>query len=172
MNGDKLLEAMSFVDEKYIAEAETKVIRRKNYWAPLAAAAACFCLILYGWNAVKPPVTEEMPKAAMSNAAPEMNRSLMMDESNTIISIVPTLASDMELEVACAKLPQFTVRVTAVQDSTFTAMILEGTEEIERTFTLPENTPLPEVGSGLIVTYLPETMEEEIITVTEITPAE
>ena len=44
MNGKEMLEAMSFVDEKYIEDAEI-IPKRRPHWQPIAAAAACLVLV-------------------------------------------------------------------------------------------------------------------------------
>ena len=48
MNGKDLLEGMSFVDERFIAEAENGTISKGIPWAKIAAMAACLCLIVFG----------------------------------------------------------------------------------------------------------------------------
>lgn len=50
MNGKDLLEAMSYVDEAYIQEAEEPV-RRRIHWVRYTAMAACLALVFAGWNA-------------------------------------------------------------------------------------------------------------------------
>ena len=48
MNGKDLLEGMSFVDERFIAEAENGTISKGIPWAKIAAMAACLCLMVFG----------------------------------------------------------------------------------------------------------------------------
>lgn len=48
MNGEKLLRAMSYVDEDLVERAE-KAPRRKSHWVRWAAMAACLCLVLGSW---------------------------------------------------------------------------------------------------------------------------
>ncbi len=61
MNGKEMLESMSYVDEKYIEDAEI-IPKRRLHWQPVAAAAACLALVLVGvWQA-----------APAKDAAPEM----------------------------------------------------------------------------------------------------
>lgn len=51
MNGKELMESLSYVDEKYIAEAEDTASKRRMRWRPLttaASAAACLALVLLG----------------------------------------------------------------------------------------------------------------------------
>ena len=47
MNGKDLFEGMSYVDERFIDEAETRSYPR-THWLKAAALAACLCLILFG----------------------------------------------------------------------------------------------------------------------------
>lgn len=67
MNGQELMEALSYVDEKYIAAADRTPVRR-IHWQPIAAAAACLVLVLAGaWRFFPRMETKE---AAMEDAAP------------------------------------------------------------------------------------------------------
>lgn len=51
MNGKQMLEAMSFVDEAYIADAEMPPKHLFAHWKRYAAAAACLAVVLAGvWN--------------------------------------------------------------------------------------------------------------------------
>lgn len=77
MNGKEMLEAMSFVDEKYIEDAEI-IQKRRPHWQPIAAAAACLVLVLIGaWkaapakNAAPEIATAQMDEAAVYSGDPE-----------------------------------------------------------------------------------------------------
>ena len=48
MNGKDLLEGMSYVDERFIEEAENGAISKGIPWAKVAAMAACLCLLIFG----------------------------------------------------------------------------------------------------------------------------
>ena len=48
MTGTKLLEALSFVDEKYIQEAENAKLRTGTPWMKILSVAACLCILLTG----------------------------------------------------------------------------------------------------------------------------
>lgn len=50
MTGKGILEALSFVDDKYIEEAETGTIRPVLNFKMLLPLAACFCLVLWGFR--------------------------------------------------------------------------------------------------------------------------
>ena len=54
MNGKDLFEAMSHVDERYVDEAESKMIPKNIPWIKLASMAACLCLILFALHNLKP----------------------------------------------------------------------------------------------------------------------
>lgn len=68
MNGNDLLEAMSFLDEQYIDEAEAEPKKRRLYWQPAfatVAAAACLALVLAGvWKTL--PQQQEAPAVGAS----------------------------------------------------------------------------------------------------------
>lgn len=67
MNGQELMEALSYVDEEYVAAADKRPVRR-IHWQPFAAAAACLILVLAGvWQYLPQPQTKE---AAQEDAAP------------------------------------------------------------------------------------------------------
>lgn len=63
MNGKEILEAMSFVDEKYIEDAEAAPKRRHIHWQGFAAAA-CLAVVLVGvWSLNSQKETVELTAA-------------------------------------------------------------------------------------------------------------
>lgn len=48
MTGQELLHALSFVDERYIAEAEIAKLRGKIPWMKIVSVAACLCILIVG----------------------------------------------------------------------------------------------------------------------------
>ena len=50
MSGRELLEGMSYVDERFVDEAETQTIKKRviNPWMRLLPVAACLCILLVG----------------------------------------------------------------------------------------------------------------------------
>ena len=63
MNGKEMLEAMSFVDEKYIEDAEAAPKRRRIHWQGFAAAA-CLAVVLVGvWSLNSQKETVELTAA-------------------------------------------------------------------------------------------------------------
>ena len=70
MTGQELFHALSFVDEKYVAEAETARIS-KTPWMKYLSVAACLCIILLGVYSMRNLIGfEKMPAAAAPEAAP------------------------------------------------------------------------------------------------------
>ncbi len=63
MNGKQMLEAMSFVDEKYIEDAEAAPKRNRIHWQG-SAAAACLAVVLAGvWSLNSQKETAELTAA-------------------------------------------------------------------------------------------------------------
>ena len=100
MNGQELLEAWGYVDEKYIAAADRKPARR-IHWQPFAAAAACLVLVLAGALRYLPQTKEaaqdEVAPMAMaagtarSQEAAQDNGSAMMMASAVVEMTVQVL---------------------------------------------------------------------------------
>ena len=57
MNGKDLFEAMSHVDERYVDEAESKMIPKTIPWIKLATMAACLCLMVLTVHSLRPFLT-------------------------------------------------------------------------------------------------------------------
>ena len=76
MTGAELFDALSFVDEKYVQEAETANLRRSTPWMKVLPVAACMCILITGVYAFgrmqSKGVTESMKEAvAVTEAAVE-----------------------------------------------------------------------------------------------------
>ena len=106
MNGNELLEAMSFLDEKYIDEAEAEPKKRRLYRQPAfatVAAAACLTLVLAGvWKTTRQKQYEEAPSlgAAVCRmeteaaVSPEIGaRTAEKTEANQAVDAAPMMVS-------------------------------------------------------------------------------
>ena len=76
MTGTELFEALSFVDAKYVQEAENANLRRSTPWMKVLSVAACLCILITGVYAYSQMqskgVTESMKEAvAVTEAAVE-----------------------------------------------------------------------------------------------------
>ena len=81
MTGQELLAGLSFVDERYIAEAETARLGRNMPWMKILSVAACLCILMVGAlalgefghkgameEAAAPAAPQAMPEAAPEEA--------------------------------------------------------------------------------------------------------
>lgn len=111
MNGKEMLESMSYVDEKYIADAEVRP-KGRLHWQPVAAAAACLALVLVGVGLMAPGRETPMELAAgPRQAAAQLEEAASGD----------TADQGMPLMAAAPKsvaLPEMTVTVVAREGST------------------------------------------------------
>lgn len=76
MTGQDLLYGLSFVDGRFIAEADTAVLGRKVPWMKVLSAAACLCILIVGAFALeqlghKGAKEEAAPAAAAPEAVQE-----------------------------------------------------------------------------------------------------
>lgn len=74
MTGTQLLEALSFVDEQYIHEADIPLAGRNTPWMKILSVAACLCILITGVYAYgrtqNKGVMESMKEEAAAPAAP------------------------------------------------------------------------------------------------------
>ena len=75
MNGKDLFEGMSYVDERYIEEAESRAYPR-TYWFNAAALAACLCLILFSLHILGNPIETEGNRAQDQQTTPVVVESV------------------------------------------------------------------------------------------------
>ena len=113
MNGKEMLESMSYVDEKYIADAEVRP-KGRLHWQPVAAAAACLALVLVGVGLMAPGRENPMELAAGPRQA-----AAQLEEAAAVSG--DTADQGMPLMAAAPKsvaLPDMTVTVVAREGST------------------------------------------------------
>ena len=92
MTGQELFYALSFVDEKYVAEAETARIA-KTPWMKFLSVAACLCIILLGVYGMRNLVGVDKMTAADAPAA-------MAPVADAPAADAPPVMEDAEIEVA------------------------------------------------------------------------
>lgn len=160
MTGKGILEALSFVDEKYIEEAETGTLREKRPMIrALLPLAACLCvalLALYPRGATEGIAQDnKLAGAVMQEAAGE------------------TVSSQEEMDIAldgaetpyANEVPSIILRITGWTENGFTATV-EGYQDSE----------LLPLGEAVQVEFLPnaciEVYEGDLVTVTRAIPRE
>lgn len=188
MNGNDLLEAMSFLDEQYIDEAEAEPKKRRLYWRPAfatVAAAACLALVLAGvWKTL--PQQQEAPAVGASlyrvqetEAAVSGARAMEEPAANQAdaAAAAPMMASVFA---------RMTVQVVEQTEGAFVCIVTDpGTSgyEIRQqvTIALPETTASTESAAAEAATESAETLYQvtfdpgetaEVITAIEWTPME
>lgn len=156
MNGNDLLKAMSFVDEKYVDEAQ-QPMRRRISWKPIAAAAACFCLIFLAARVWMPMQSVHNIEATvmMEAAKSAITEEAMLDvATNSFSATIP-----LSMTVRAVNLTDgiLTCTVTAPGTSGFAAdeiVKLSLTEEQQQEW-LPDFNETRNMPY-LTVTFLPE----------------
>lgn len=177
MNGNDLLEAMSFLDEQYIDEAEAEPKKRRLYWQPVfAAAAACLALVLAGvWKTL--PQQQEAPAVGASlyrvqetEAAVSGARAMEEPAANQAdaAAAAPMMASVFA---------RMTVQVVEQTEDAFVCIVTDpGTSgyEIRQqvTIVLPETTAATESAETLYQVTFDPGETAEVITAIEWTPME
>ena len=187
MNGNDLLEAMSFLDEKYIDEAEAEPKKRRLYWRPMSAAvaaAACLALVLAG-------VWKTLPQ---QQEAPAVGASLYrVQETEAAVSGARAMEEPAENQADAAAAPmmasvfaRMTVQVVEQTEDAFVCIVTDpGTSgyEIRQqvTIVLPETTAATDSAAAEAATESAETLYQvtfdpgetaEVITAIEWTPME
>ena len=187
MNGNDLLEAMSFLDEQYIDEAEAEPKKRRLYWQPaLAAAAACLALVLAGvWKTLPQQQTEEAPAAGAS--------LYRIQETEAAVSGARAMEEPAANQADAAAAPmmasvfaRMTVQVVEQTEDAYVCIVTDpGTSgyEIRQqvTIVLPETTAATDSAAAEAATESAETLYQvtfdpgetaEVITAIEWTPME
>lgn len=142
MTGTDLLEALSFVDEKYIQEAENARLSAKIPWIKVLSVAACLCILITGALALERMTDKSAESEAAAPAIPESavaleepaaaapkeeaGTPLMPEEAFSESAAEEKVPSDELAHVPYAKLRVLTI----LEDGSFEA-IAEATQEME-----------------------------------------
>ena len=117
MSGKELFEGMSYVDERFVDEAEHKTIikRVSARWVKVASMAACLCLVLFSIYKLIPywdwSVTEQAAGEA-AEARPEgaVESEMGMEEQES------ASAAD---EAPATRAPEMMIRIQAITETGF-----------------------------------------------------
>ena len=89
MSGKELFEGMSFVDERYVDEAEQKTIAKRvtSPWIKIVSMAACLCLVLFSMYKLIPywdwNVTEQASGEAAARPESVVEPEMGMEEQES-----------------------------------------------------------------------------------------
>lgn len=157
MNGKDLIESMTHVDEKYIAEAE-EAPRRRRHWPGALVSAACLALMLVGaWQLW--PEQLDKGQAALTN-----DTAMAAQSAGTAAPLMETAAQDEAFPAAArfkmAPAPvQMTVRVVEQAEGRLSCVVIDpGTSDFQ-----PEDRveiALPETAEAIDVIEGEETTDQ------------
>ncbi len=148
MNGKDLIESMTHVDEKYIAEAEEAPKRR--HWPEILVSAACLALVLVGaWQFWPEQLIKEQ---AMDNNAPMASSAQTggtLEETAAYKDAFPAAA---RFQMAPSPV-QMTVRVVEQAEGRLTCVVIDpGTSNFQPEdrveIALPECGPVEAMGAA------------------------
>ena len=132
MTGLELLEGLSFVDERFIAEADRAVLGRKVPWMKVLSVAACLCILIIGALALENMGVKE-EAAAPAAAAPESVTESAMEEAAPKEESTAEEATEAAAAVADGELehiPYAVVRIVrSMEDGSFGAVVEEITQD-------------------------------------------
>lgn len=133
MTGLELLEGLSFVDERFIDEAENARFQKGTSWMKWLSVAACLCILIVGafaFGQMLPQISkdafEAVPEAAAPEAAPEMNDETEAAGSEECAPESAEITAGELQSVASAVL-----RVTKLREEGFEAVVEENTNLLE-----------------------------------------
>lgn len=135
MTGQDLLHGLSFVDERFIAEADTAVLSRKIPWMKVLSVAACLCILIVGAFALEnmghKSAKEE--SAAPAAAAPEAMQESATEAAPPMPAEEECITEAAEGEIPYGELqhvPQATLQIVKVlDDGSFEAVVEAVTRE-------------------------------------------
>ena len=162
MNGKQMLEAMSFVDEKYIEDAEAAPKRNRIHWQGFAAAA-CLAGVLAGvWNLNSQKETVELTAA--------QDAEIAAYGADTELSAMMSGAVSKRIFV-----PEMTVLVVGQEGNTLRCQVEEpGTGSLEAgqeiTVLLPDD--FQDTLSGRLLISFSPTDDASIVTALDWTQLE
>ena len=81
MTGQELFHALSYVDEHYIAEAETAKVGVKIPWVKVLSVAACLCILIVGAFALENIGHKGAKEEAAAPAAPAETLAAALEEA-------------------------------------------------------------------------------------------
>ena len=158
MTGQELFAALSFVDEKYVQEAETAKLGRNTPWLKVLSVAACLCILITGVFAYgqmqHKGVTEEAaaPEAMYDEAAPAATEAAAAPRQE-ITTDKQSAAEPVTIPGELHHVPFAHLRILEVrEDGSFTVFVERVADEpgpfgagVEMTFVIdPDMIPAPD----------------------------
>ena len=146
MNGKELLEALSYIDEELLAEADLPA--QRNGWRQWGALAACLCILILGTisfrqlfrnGPMEGTADEALPGSALAAGSAQYDSSLTAESAEEEPRSLETSALTDEANTAGA-VSTAQVRIVEATKDGIIALMLTGEQDLE----------------GLAVTLIPE----------------
>ena len=116
MSGKELFEGMSYVDERYVDEAEQKTIDKRvtSPWIKIVSMAACLCLVVFSMYKLIPywdwNVTEQAAGEAAARPESAVEQEMGMEEQES---------ASIADEAPASRAPEMMVRIQEVTETGF-----------------------------------------------------
>ena len=118
MSGKDLFEGMSYVDERFVDEAENKTLPKRivSPWIKVASMAACLCLIIFSLYNLQPYLRGEMESISGEGASDAMPEGIIEDKVD-----LESQESEIQApaEEGAPRAPQTMIRIIEVTETGF-----------------------------------------------------
>ena len=123
MSGKDLFEGMSYVDERFVDEAEDKTLPKRivSPWIKVASMAACLCLIIFSLYNLKTYLRGETEGITGEGAADAMPEGILEDEKDQI-SQESAIESPAD-EVGSVRAPETMIRILKLTETGFVGTV-------------------------------------------------
>ena len=124
MSGKKLFQAMSYVDERFVEEAENLPFPKRGVFplVKVGSIAACLCLILFGVLQMYPYLVRNAPESVQPGANPPVIEPGMAKPGDIPITNEPEEVGPKDIPPA-ASAPTMMVRIHEVTKTGFVGIV-------------------------------------------------
>lgn len=125
MTGKDIVEALSFVDEKYIEEAENGKYRKGNPTRYLLPLAACLCLIVTALRFLprQPETAVDENSEVMQETMLDSQIEIVVQEKDELLHEEPAMVWDEVEEPNASEAPEAVFRIISWTEDGFTATL-------------------------------------------------
>ena len=150
MTGKDIMEALSFVDEKYIQDAQDGTLKKKSAIRYLVPLAACLCLVFFGLY-MRPAPPASPAEGALQEPGMAMDAEVQTEFSENDILLEPVMGAYEDQIPASGEVPSVVLEILEWTETGFMAAV----DSLVDTDLIP-------VGSVLQVEMLPNLVVETI----------
>lgn len=155
MTGKDIVEALSFVEEKYIDEAERGFIAKRDYLRYLLPLAACLCLILWGFR-LSPTAPESAQEATIAPGQ-ALDIEIIQEHKDNSNVMQSDIALEEPMAPQASSVPMVILRIESWIGTGFTATVVA---HLDAEFVPMGTLLLVEMSPNMVV----ETLSGELVT--------